>query len=291
MLKYCMRMQGIGFVIAAALCAVGWQYLILQNTSEKEKSAVSWYESISGATAQIGILKATDKQGLPIELAWKRTSLQSPDFSDITKSISDIGVQAYTSVETQFLRQYPQAVVEDEHLKLFEVLFVEGIENVDWRLVEDQQRAKLKSIFEMDLTSLSPDVLASLPKDIYFFVLVKDLTTSKLLGFIQFAVAPYYLSGDVKVITIAIAPEEQNRGLGKLLMSSVFKIIPNVQRIFLSTRPTNKIAIQAYQAWGFTPDAHPVQDPSWKAVENHWIYFEYQVNKTDTLQKAASLLI
>jgi ribosomal protein S18 acetylase RimI-like enzyme len=285
MLKKRIYLKGVGFIITAALIALGVQYLTLQNRS------LSWFEFVVANTAQTGKRTAVDKQNLPINIVWQRTSLQSPDhFTDITKSVGDIAVQAYTTVETNFLRQYPKAVLEDEYLQSFKPLFADGIEHVDWSLVEDQQRAKLKSIFEMDLTSLAPEVIASLPKDIYFFVMAYDATTSKLLGFIQFAVAPYYTAGDVKVITIAVAPEEQNRGLGKLLMSSVFEIIPNVQRIFLSTRPTNQVAISAYQAWGFTPDAHPVQDPSWKAVAGHWIYFEYLVNQTCILQKTAELL-
>ena len=290
MLKNRMYFKGVGLILAVTLIALSVQYFNMQHVSEKAESESTWFDSVEANTAETGKRITTDKQGLPIDIEWKVTSLQSPDFSEITKSVSDIAVQAYTRVETDFLREYPQAALEDEHLKSFEPLFTKGVENVDWSLVEDQQRAKLQSIFEMDLTSLAPEVIASLPKDMYFFVMAYDAATSKLLGFIQFAVAPYYRTGDVKVITIAIAPEEQNRGLGKLLMSSVFEIIPNVQRIFLSTRPTNQVAICAYQAWGFTPDAHPVQDPSWQAVAGHWIYFEYQVNKNNILQKTADLL-
>ena len=269
-------------LIVMVLIALGLQYFTMQH--------LSWFESISSITAQTGTLIIHDKQGLPIKLEWKRTSLQSSDFSEITKSVSEIAVQAYASVETQFLHEYPQAVLEDEYLKFFEPLFVNGIEIVDWSLVEAEQQAKMKSIFEMDLTSMAPEVIASLPKDTYFFVMARDVATSQLIGFIQFAVAPYYPSGDVKVISIVVAPEEQNRGLGKLLMSSVFKIIPNIQRVFLSTRPTNKVAIQAYQAWGFTLDDNPIQDPYWKAIENHWIYFDYKVNKTDILQNSIEFI-
>ena len=290
MFKNRIYVKGLGLIVAATLIALGVQYFNMQHVSEKAQSGSTWFDFVVANAAESGKRITFDKQGLSIDIAWQRTSLKSPDFTDIIKNVSDIAVQAYTAVETDFLREYPQAVLEDEHLKSFEPLFAKGVENVDWNLVEDQQRAKLQSIFEMDLTSLAPEVIASLPKDIYFFVMAYDAATSKLVGFIQFAVAPYYRTGDVKVITIAIAPEEQNRGLGKLLMSSVFEIIPNIQRIFLSTRPTNKTAICAYQAWGFTGDAYPVQDPSWKAVEGHWIYFEYQENKNNILQKTADLL-
>ena len=67
--------------------------------------------------------------------------------------------------------------------------------------------------------------------------------------------------------------------------------IPNaVKRIFLSTRPTNVVAIGAYQAWGFTCDIHPILDLHWKAIEDHWIYFEYCVDRQNVLQKTAELL-
>lgn len=261
------------------------------KTIHDHKASSKWFASIPGATAQTGTLQAYDKQGLPIVFEWYRTSLQSSEFSEITKTVSAVGIEAYTSVETQFLKQHPEAVVQDENFKSFQSLFQEGPEHVDWKLVENQERETLRQIFEMDVASLSPEIKESLPKDYYFFVLARDKATSDLLGFIQFAIAPGYICGDVKVVSIAVAPAAQGRGLGKLLISSIFKIIPNIKHMFLSTRPTNVTAIGAYQAWGFTADAHPIQDPHWKAIEDHWIYFEYLADRKDLLQKTAQALI
>ncbi|MCX5924605.1 MAG: GNAT family N-acetyltransferase [Candidatus Dependentiae bacterium] len=265
-------------------------FIISIKAMHNQKTLSKWFTSISKKTARTGMLQAHDKQGLPIVFQWYRTSLQSSDFSEITKTVSAVGIEAYVSVETQFLKQHPEAVSQDENFKSFEPLFKDGLEYVDWNLVENQERENLRQIFEMDVASLSAEIKESLPKDYYFFVLARDKTTSNVLGFIQFAIAPYYGFGDVKVITIAVAPAAQNRGLGKLLISSVFKIIPNIKRLFLSTRPTNVIAIGAYQAWGFIPDAHPIQDPHWKAIQDHWVYFEYQVKQTNILQKTAKSL-
>ena len=255
------------------------------------RSLPGWFESVPKITAGAGVLHGSDRQGLPIVFEWKRTNLQSADFSEITKVISDVGVEAFCSVELQFLKEHPEAVFQDENFKSFEPLFVGGAQSVDWKLVESQERETLRNVFEMDVANLDDVIKATLPKDYYFFVKARDAATSELLGFVQFGIAQNYDFGDVKVIAIAVAPAAQSRGLGKLLMSSVFAIIPNaVKRLFLSTRPTNVVAIGAYQAWGFTCDTHPILDTHWKPIEDHWIYFEYCVDRANVLQKVAELL-
>lgn len=256
-----------------------------------QKAVSKWFASIPEKTACSGMLQAHDKQGLPIVLEWYRTSFQSADFSEIKKIISEVLIEDYVSVSIEFLKQHPEAVQQDENFRSLEPLFKNGVERIDWNLVENQEREELRQVFAFDLASLIAESKISLPEDYYFFVLARDKTTSNLLGFIRFGIAPYYVFGDVKVITVAVASIAQNRNLEKLLMSSIFKIIPNVKRIFLATRPTNITAIKAYETWGFTPDAHPVQDPHWKAIQDHWVYFEYQANQINILQKTAESLI
>ena len=187
-------------------------FIISIKVMHNQKASSQWFTSILEKTAQTGVLQAHDKQGLPLVFEWKRTNLQSSDFSEITKTVSVVGIEAYVSVEIEFLKQHPEAVQQDENFKSFEPLFKNGLEHVDWKLVENQERENLRQIFEMDVASLSAEIKKSLPNDYYFFVLVRDKTTSNLLGFIQFAIAPDYAFGDVKVITIAVAPAAQNRG-------------------------------------------------------------------------------
>ena len=90
--------------------------------------------------------------------------------------------------------------------------------------------------------------------------------------------------GDIKATYLAATPTAQGRGLATLLMGAIFKIVPSVKRIYLSTRVTNDTAQAAYKKWGFTQDLHPILWPG----ENpeHWVYFEYLADRVDLLQKA-----
>lgn len=88
---------------------------------------------------------------------------------------------------------------------------------------------------------------------------------------------------------LCVKPSEQNRGLGKLLMSSIFKIAPDIRRIFLCTRPTNVNALKAYQAWGFVPDLQPIPEASLNMA--HWEFMEYKAEQSDMLQKLAESFV
>ncbi len=116
----------------------------------------------------------------------------------------------------------------------------------------------------------------------------RDEKTNELLGFITLLSRASYPPGTVKVMAFAVAPAYQNRGIGKILMSTVFKIFPNLTRLFLCTRITNQTAIEAYKAWGFTPDAEPIMDHPFNL--KHWIFLSYYPAATNTLQTAAMQL-
>ncbi|MFH1254521.1 MAG: GNAT family N-acetyltransferase, partial [bacterium] len=130
----------------------------------------------------------------------------------------------------------------------------------------------------------------------HFFISVKNEKTGGLLGFVSFLIIPEYAVGDVKCIALAVKPEEQNRGLGKLLMSSIYKIIPDLKRIFLCTRTTNIIAQKAYYNWGFVKylvdvDINPVfEEHDYTFNLNHWIFMEYKTDQAMYLQKTAATL-
>ncbi|MFC1842614.1 GNAT family N-acetyltransferase, partial [Candidatus Dependentiae bacterium] len=138
--------------------------------------------------------------------------------------------------------------------------------------------ARIKQLHEMDCSKFSAE-------DMYIFVKLRNKETKKLLGFTTFLIKPEYPQNSVKDMSIGVIPEAQGRGLGKLLISSIFKIIPTVKRIFLFTRVTNDNAIGAYKAWGFTKDLHPIQDPNFMFKKEHWESLEYKVENSDKLQK------
>lgn len=125
--------------------------------------------------------------------------------------------------------------------------------------------------------------------DTCFFVSVKDQSTNTMIGFITFLMRANYQSGDIKVMSLAVENSHQKRGLGKLLMSSIFKIAPEVKRIFLCTRVTNETALKAYSAWGFAKDKKPVMDHPFNL--EHWTFMEYKAEQIDVLQKIATTLV
>jgi len=235
-----------------------------------------------------GKFLAKDKTGRSVILEWMKTDIQAPEYVAGMKSIAEIASQAFTAVELQFLRAHPEAVMQDDFLEQYVPFFEKGPEFVDWMAVESKLQSNMKQMHEMDLSAYGPDFLKPFFNDVYFFVVAKDQETQAPLGYVTFSIAPEYVDGDIKAFGIGVAPSAQNRGLGKLLMSSIFTIMPQIKRIFLSTRVTNDNAIRAYRAWGFTPDLDPVQEPNMKLIKEHWNFMEYKIESSDVLQKIAA---
>jgi ribosomal protein S18 acetylase RimI-like enzyme len=268
-----------------ATCLVACYYAVSYFTANLNQS--KWIKMENNQKSS-GTFLAKDKLGTPVILEWIKTDIQSPDYVARMKNIAEIAAQAFTSVELQFLRKHPEAVMQDEYLQQYIPFFDKGLEIIDWRSVENKLQSNLRQMHEMDLSSYGPDVLKPYTNDIYFFVTIKDQETETPLGYINYSIAPEYAHGDIKVTGIGIAPSAQNRGLGKLLMSSIFNITSHVKRIFLSTRITNENALRAYCSWGFAQDINPMQEPNLKIIKEHWNYLEYKIENSDELQKTAA---
>ena len=265
-------------------CIAAGYYAISYFQTRQDKGI----EMISNQTETSGRLLAKDKSDVPVVLEWIKTDIKSPDYAAGMKGIAEIASQAFAKVELQFLREHPEAVVQDEYLKQYIPFFEKGVESVDWQAVEHKVQSNLRQMHEMDLSGYGPDVLKPYINDVYFFVVIKNQVTATPLGYATFSIAPEYTHGDIKVTGIGIAPLAQNRGLGKLLMSSIFAIVPQIKRIFLSTRITNENALRAYHSWGFMPDLSPTQEPNMKIIREHWNYMEYKTDNSDILQKTAA---
>ena len=242
-----------------------------------QKSDLTWAAYIKNLVKRDGRVAARSKNGIPVTLEWSIRNAFDSDFYEILKESGTTSIDAFTKVEVDFLRAHPDVALQDEHFKLVAPLFSDA-KNIDWNLVQEKMRNIIAGIYSMDCSSFGTDTF-------FIFVFIKDETTGEQLGSAQFFVEPTYAHGDVRLTSIAVKPKEQNRGLGKLLMCSIFKIVPTVQRIFLSTRITNEHAIRAYQNWGFTKDPNPVQ-AHFKFTE-HWIHLEYKTDQSSILQKVA----
>ncbi len=234
-----------------------------------------------------GSYRAQDKRDTPVILEWQKTTVVSSDYAAAMRSVSTIGIDAFTSVEMDFLRAFPDVVGNEPYFKSFEPLFANGLAQVDWQVVEKQMRTVLASHFLFDPSTFSDEMIKKFANDTGYFVTIKNTETKEILGFISFMQKPEHAPGTVKCTSIAVIPSHQNRGLAKLLMSSIFKMTPDIQRIFLCTRVTNTYALNAYTSWGFTHETDPVQDPHYTFNLNHWTFMEYCTDQSDTLQTIA----
>ena len=132
----------------------------------------------------------------------------------------------------------------------------------------------LQGHFVFDPSKFNDQIINLYKNDRVFFISAIDGATNKTIGFITFLIRQNYTQGDVKVMSFAVEPNHQKRGIGKLLMSSIFKIEPTIKRMLLGTRVTNKAALHAYRSWGFVLDEKPVLDHAFNL--DHWTFMEYQ---------------
>jgi GNAT superfamily N-acetyltransferase len=235
-----------------------------------------------------GQLTAKDKHGNPVIIEWQKTTLFAPEFAMAMQEVWPLAREAYTPVEMHFLQTFPQVVGTEDYLKPFEPLFKNGLNAVNWIKAEEIMQTLLKSHFIFDAATYNPEIIEFYAKDTCYVVTVKDQNTGNLLGFITFMARENYAKGDIKVMSFAVGQAHQNRGLGKLLMSSILTIAPKIQRIFLCTRVTNETALKAYQSWGFIEDIHPVMDHAFNL--KHWTFLEYKLNGNTILQKTTERL-
>ena len=219
--------------------------------------------------------------------------MASENYAQNLKKFWPIAESTYLNVEMDFLHAHPEVVGQDLFFKPFEEFFKHGPKNVDWVKTEAKMRAILKSIFMSDYSALSKEIkLGEEEKKAFFetnviFVMAKDKITKKLLGFISFMITPKFAKNEVKCTMFAVKTEEQNRGIGKMLMNSIFKIMPETERIFLCTRITNEKAQNAYYNWGFVKDPNPDNlENGYTFNLDHWIFLEYNSNRSNILQNS-----
>jgi len=218
--------------------------------------------------------------------------MASPEFATAMKSVWDIARQAYTPVEMLFLKKHPEVVGKEDYFKPFEPLFKNGIEKVNWSHVEEKMQELLKPMFVFDVSTFSGDMKKQFSFAEHFFISVKNESSEELLGFATFLIMPEYAYGNIKATSLAVLPAVQNRGLGLLLMASIFRIISYVTRIFFCTRVTNKVILMNYPHWGFVREVDPVLEVyRYSFNPKHWVFIEYKADQTKILQEKAATLI
>jgi RimJ/RimL family protein N-acetyltransferase len=233
------------------------------------------------ATKKAGQFQAKDKTGQPVILEWLKTNVHEPEYADTMHMVDDVLVRSFGSSEIRYLKEHPEEVVNATENTIYEQLqpfFKNKGKDIDWVLVEE----KLTSIAHLYQKQANKDAIKELADSLYFFILVKEITTKKILGFARYRIVDDSPQGTVILEPLVVAPEAQQRGLGKLLVASIFNIIPNITRILLTVESKNDVAFKAYQTWGFVE--YPGSDIFHKNMG-------YQVEHSDILQKTTESLV
>lgn len=252
---------------------------IAEKVAEKIIDTPEWKQSIDKkfAVKKSGKFMAKDKKGAPVVLEWLKTNIHEPTYMAIMQELEDLVVQAFIPVKLQHLYAHPELVLtakKGEPYEQLQKLFKHGTNSIDWKLFKEKMSSVLRAEWQ--------SVTQALGKTSLFVVTAKEPLTKKLLGFVGLRISNDAPVGSVEIEPLAVAPDEQNRGLGKLLISSVFKIIPGVTGLWLGTFATNTGAIAAYSAMGFVKTR---TDP-----DNRYVSFVYLTGKSNILQKTAANL-
>ena len=267
--------SSIAVAIVLTAIVVPITYLLIRPVHHQSP----WQRSVEQrfAAKKSGRFEAKDKAGAPIILEWQVTNVHEPEYVHIMQSVADLFIQAFGSYEVRFLKAHPEAVSmasKKDPYKQLAPLFKDGVEAVDWVAVESTMASMARSYWETQ--TLGTDVMRRYSKSIFVFVTAKDAGTQESLGFVVYRIDNDDPKGTVIVEPLAVIPVTQKRGLGKLLVASIFKLVPAVTRIGLTVESKNDNAIKAYQAWGFVEFQDP--DPYHKNME-------YRTEKSDVLQK------
>lgn len=227
----------------------------------------------SNTTMNHGILNGKYSLTAPYHLVWESVDVTTKRLNEVLQEAAPLLAQTYVAMELDFVRKHPEAVKTEMFLKPYETLCKDGIEHVDWKDLEAALYAQLVQFF------CNTDFAQYLaPGERQWFVTAKEVTTGKTVGVIQLIVLPEYEPGTVKVAMFGVDTDACGKEIEKLLLSSIFRVIPELSRIFLHTRKTNGAMITALEVLGFTPFKGPLP---------YWQDMEYLCKNTDQLQKVA----
>ncbi len=268
-------------------------------STESQHTLSAWVTALRSRAQlqQSGHFTALDGEHNPLVIEWNITDILSPDLAAFKKEVCEIAAHTHAASEVQFLQAHPEAVSQDPFLKSCEPLFETSIDSVEWKEVEERIKSTYKQFYLMDIAQFGADIIKKIADDLYVIATIKEAPSlknhesEKIVGCMMAAVTPALAYGDIKLIKLALAPANGEYERGELLVSTLFKVIPGVQRIFSSIRPTDKDALQAYFSWGFTHDHNPVQDPNHPLNLEHSTVVEYKADQSDRLQKTAKTLI
>lgn len=235
-----------------------------------------------------GYFFAIDKKERRVILEWHIADITSSKLAEFKKEVSEFASEMTAVTEVEFLKAYPQAVSDGGgFLKSCEQFFSQGVENVDWRKIEEVLKTSIKYFYLMSISQFDSQVIDTLKDDIYFFVSLKDEKNGNLLGFMMASITPNLPKGTMKLINLLVQQNEEQSNETELLLSCIIKIFPDVERIFTLIRPTNHGAKEMFEACGFEFESNPIQDPNHPINTEYLLVLEYKLSRSTALQRAA----
>lgn len=216
-----------------------------------------------------------------------RTDILSADIASFKASLADFAAEKLSESELVFLKTYPEAASTELFLRACHPLLATGTENADWHEVQQIIKNSIKQFYLADLSKFGPELIKPLLNDVYFCATVRKADDKYPLGFLLFSITPALAFGEVKVINFFIKEENKNEAICNLFMGLIFKILPQVNRIFLFARPTDSSVIETYVAMGFKSTKNLPQDPNHVINHKYMISLDYTTNDSKILQRAA----
>lgn len=240
------------------------------------QQSLAWISHVKESTAEKThlIVDVKDAYDRALIIEWKISDILSPDLAEFKQSIAEMASKTLAPNEVIFLSAFPEAVYEEMFLMPCIPLFSNGLEAVNWDLVEETITSTIKQFYLTDLSKFG-DAIKPLLNDLYLFSTIKDKETQTILGFMIASITPSLPFGEVKLINMIVQAEEQNKGLEKLLFSSIFEVVPQIKRIFCFARPTHTSQLSLYQELGFTKDLQPIEDPNHKINSKYLTTMHY----------------
>lgn len=212
---------------------------------------------------------AKDKLGNFVILEWEKAIPKEQSYFDATKKISDLYCLSRIDVQLDFWRKHPDKCPEE-----IRDFIKEPTESLDLDLVKAKACELGKLAFSGDDFSETDEIV--------FFVNLRDKKTNVMLGSVIFGIGGEYNYGDVFIRDIVSLPQVRDRGLGKLMASSIFKILPDLTNIKVYVLDTNKNAVAVYSSWDFKKE-----DIDSKTHKEARILMGYDTKKSKLLQQVA----
>lgn len=261
----------------------------MNNTNNHKDYSFAWLNEIKAITTKnsTGNYKTYDATQTSLVINWYITDILSSTLKDFKKECSTLGSQVTAKTETNFLKYHPEAVSSSGFFKTCEPLFAHGIDTVNWNLVQSTLEKSIQQFYLMDISLFGTEIINTLKDDLYFFASIKNEISNELLGFFIASITPALSYGTIKLVNLIVAPSQNGQELEKILLSSIFKVFPQVKRIFTLIRPTDHTLLSVYTACSFSETKSLLNDPQHINDMRYFIALEYDADKRGLLQKIA----